>query len=242
MRKRWTGLILMMIMLCFLVREAECNITMKTLVVNPSKTKIQTATLKAYLPKEVKPEDIIDLGDLKIDYDVEKALYYVHEKFELEPGKSVNCQIEMKDVWVISKAQIDALSSQAKELMEKLKKTAYFDMAVTLQKDIETKSSKILNKQENAMDALPQTHIAVYRNNMETLDSVNTTLVKLEKMVTKTKTSGDGSRIERISVKSTWRLIVAMIIALGLLSFAFFIIWHRQAAIEETKKKVESEE
>jgi hypothetical protein len=221
--------------------EAECNIILKTVVVNPSKTKTQTALLKAYLPKEAKPEDIVDLGDLTVDYDITNALYYVYKEFELAPGESVNRSIEIKDIWVISKAEIDALTSQAKKLVEKLKKTAYFDTAITLQKDIESKTSKVLDKQEKALNALPQTHIAVYRENVETLDSIKTILTKLEGMPIKAKvssipTAGVG---KRISVKVTWWVIVAVIISLGLLSLVFFIIWHRQAGIGRAEEKRE---
>jgi len=238
MRRKWVGLILMAIIFCLLAKEAGCGIILKTLVVNPSKTKTQTAMLKAYLPKETTAEDVVDLGDLKIDYDIGKGLYYVHQKYELKPGESVSREIEIKDVWVISRAEIEALTRQAKELAEKLKGTSYFEMADALQKDIENKSVEILERQERAIDTNPQTHIGAYRSNMKTLGQTNTALAKLEKMVDDTK-DADGAGTDRIHVKATWQLIVAMIIALGLLSFVFFVIWNRQAAIEGNRRKAE---
>ena len=244
MKRKWTILITLILLggmgSGLWTNYAHASIVLKTMVVNPSQTKTQTAVLKAYLPKEAKPEDVAELGDLKIDYDVERGLYYVYKEFELAPGESVNRSIEIKDVWIISKTELEALIGRTKELVEALKETAYFDMAVSLQKDLEEKSREVLNKQERAMNALPQTHIAVYRDNAETFDSMKIVLERLEKMFIESRI--DSGATEKVSVKSTWRLIVAMIIALGLLSFVFFIIWHRQAAIEETKKKVESEE
>jgi hypothetical protein len=237
-RGKLVGLILMVIIFSFLANEVQANIVLKTLVVNPSKTKTQTAMLKAYLPKEATAEDVVDLGDLKIDYDIEKGLYFVYQKYELSPGESVSREIEIKDVWVISRAEIDSLLNQARELAEKLKGTAYFDMAVALQKDIESKCSDILERQERAMNALPQTHIGAYRKNVKILDSTNIKLARLEKMVTETKIA-TGPKAERIHVKATWKLIVAMVVVLGLLSFVFFIIWNRQATIEETKRKID---
>ena len=240
-KRRWIVLILAGIIFCFLTPElTEASIVLKTMVVNPSKTKTQTAVLKAYLPKEAKPEDIVDLGDLKIDYDIEKTLYYVYKEFDLEPGESVSRSIEIKDVWIISQSELDSLTGRAKELVEALKKTAYFDTAVTLQQDIEEKSSEVLDKQERAMDALPQTHIAVYRDNVEALDSIKTVLARLEKMVIESKVAA-GVATEKVSVRATWWVILGVIVALGLLSLAFFIIWHRQAGIAALKQKEEEE-
>ena len=222
---------------------AQASIVLKTMVVNPSQTKTQTAVLKAYLPKEAKPEDVAELGDLKIDYDVEKGLYYVYKEFELAPGESASRSVEIKDIWVISRAELEILTVEAKNIIEKLKKTSYFDAAIVLQKDIEEKADEVLAKQERAMEALPQTHIAVYRDNMKTFDSIKDNLSKLDEMLIKVKVTGsEHEEAERISVKATWWLILAVIISLGLLSFVFYIIWQRQATIVEKKEKEEDSE
>ena len=134
--------------------------------------------------------------------------------------------------------------AQAEKLAERLKDTPYFDMAATLQKDIEDKASDILERQEKAKDSRPQTHIGAYRKNMKIMGKASNNLERLEQLVVDTGTSNgsNSSKIEKIEVKATWQLIVAMIVVLGVLSFVFFIIWSRQAAIESTKQKIESEE
>ncbi len=243
-KMKWLRVILLILVAqALLVSQGQCsNIILKTMVVNPSKTQTQDAILKAYLPKEVNPEDVVGLGDLKIDYDIEKGLYYIFKKFELAPGESASRSIEIKDIWVISKAEMEALTGEAKSIVEKLKKTPYFDAAVVLQKDIEEKASEVLAKQEKAMDALPQTHIAVYRGNIKTLDSMKDKLAKLDEMLLKVKVSDPEHAAEKVSVKATWWLILAVIISLGLLSFAFYIIWQRQATIVEKKEKEEDSE
>ncbi len=246
MRKWIVLFFLCTMMICGLcINQAEANIILKSTVVNPSTTKTQTAVLKGYLPKETRPEDIVDLGDLKIDYDIARGLYYVYKECELAPGESVMRSIELKDVWVITAAEIDALTGQAKEIVEKLKKTAYFDTAVILEKDIETKSGEILTRQDRAANALPQTHIAVYRENVEMLSSIKTTLAQLDDMLLKTKLSGaeGGLPRKKVSVKATWWLILAVVISLGLISIVFFIIWHRQATgISEMREEKKEEE
>jgi len=246
MKRRWIILIVLCLLWTFAwglwTDQAQANIILKTMVINPSRTQTQDAVLKAYLPKEVSPEDVVGLGDLKIDYDIEKGLYYVFKKIELAPGESASRSVEIKDIWVISKAELEALTGEAKNIIEKLRKTVYFDAAIVLQKDIEEKADQVLVKQEQAMEALPQTHIAVYRDNVETFDLMKDKLTKLDEMLLKAKISGPAGEAEKISVKATWWLILGVIISLGLLSLAFYLIWQRQATIVEKKEKEEDSE
>ena len=243
-RRRWVVLITLILLWTMayglLTPHVQASIVLKTTVVNPSKTKTQTALLKAYLPKEVKPEDVVELNDLKIDYDVEKGFYYVYKKVELKPGESISRSVEIKDIWLISRSELDSLTGRAKELVEALKKTAYFDTAVILQKDLQEKSNGVLNKQERALTALPQTHIAVYRDNVEALDSIKAMLAKLEKMLIESKIGAGVT--EKVSVKATWWVILGVIIALGLISLTFFIIWQRQAGITKEPSDSPAEE
>ena len=249
MKRKWTILITLILLGVMgygpWTNQAQASIVLKTMVVNPSRSKIQTAVLKAYLPKEVTPEDVIGFGDLRIDYYIEKGLYYVYKEFELAPGESVNRSIEIKDVWIISKTELETLTGRAKELVEDLEKTVYFDMAVILQTDLEEKSGEVLNKQEQVLDASLQTHIAVYRDNAETLDSMKIILVKLEKMFIESRINTGTTG--KVSVKTTWWVILGVIIALGLISFIFLTIWYHQAGIavaleQKTKESLQDKE
>jgi len=242
MSRRWWVLILVGTILCFLSGAAECGIILKSLVVNPSKTKTQKAVLKAYLPKEAKPEDIVDLGDLKVDYDITNALYYVYKEFELAPGESAERSLEIRDVWAISKVETDALREETKDKIERLKGTAYSEKAADIQKNIEAKISEILKKQEKAMAALPQTHIAVYRENVRRVDSIKSNLAKLDEMILEIKLTSSGAVGEKISVKATWWVIMAVIVSLGLFSLILYIIWHRQATIVQREEKERTRE
>ena len=221
-----------------LTSEAECkNIILKVMAVNPSKYKTQTVNLKAYLPQEATPEDVIDAGDLEIEYDVSRGIYYAYKKVQLAPGESITRSIEMNDIWLISQGELTALRSKAKPLIEGLKNTPYYEGGMILVRDIELKSNDILTKQAAAMDAVPQAHIAAYRKNFATLNAIKTNIESLEKLIFLSKT-GSGVVVERVSVKATWWLILAVIVSLGLLSVIFFIIWNRQA--RQTKQFEES--
>lgn len=230
---------------CLYSGDVYCkgNVILKSLIVNPSKTTTQRALLKAYLPKEATPDDIIDLGDLKIDYDIDKELYYVYKEVDLEPGESASRYVEIKDVWIIRKIDLDALVAKSKDDLQKLKETAYYNTAAGIVQAIEDKSMEILSDQDKALDALPQKHIAVYRENAAKMEMMKSLLASLDEMVLKLKLSGgSGGEVKRIFVKASWRVIMGVIIALGVFSFIFFLIWHKQAGLGEEKKEEPEQE
>jgi len=84
---------------------------------------------------------------------------------------------------------------------------------------------------------LPQTHIAVYRDNVKVLDSLKQGLGKLEQLAIDSKIATGGGATGSVSVKATWWVILTVIVVLGLLSLTFFIIWHRQARLAVLKEE-----
>ena len=217
------------------------SILMNMMVVNPSSTKTQKATLKAYLPEEIMPEDIVELEDLSINYDVEKGLYYVFKEYELGPGEMVKRQIELKDVWVISEEALGSIWDRAVEITKALTNTSYFEEATVLKDGIERRRGRILDTQRNALDALPDKHIATYRDNVKLLEIVKSDLAKLENMLLQAKPAV-GVAAKKIHVKASWWVIMGIVIFLSLLSFALFVVWHKQAKTAELEKKAEKTE
>ena len=241
MSRKWLVTFILGIILCVYAQEANCSIVLKSIVVNPSRTKTQKALLKAYLPKEVKPEDILNLGDLKIDYDLERGLYFVYKEFVLKPGEGELRKVEINDIWIISETELTALSEKAKEIVEKLKDSESFEAAVKLSEDIQERRTDIINTQNEARDALPAEHIAVYRENEKKLDKIKENIAELEKMFLEYKLA--KGRLGPVSVKASWLVILSVIVALGVISFAFFIIWHKQAGVlKSSRQKLEEEE
>jgi len=217
------------------------SVILNVMVVNPSTTKTQKAILKAYLPKEAKPEDIIDLGDLEITYDIEKGLYYAFKEFELGPGEMVKRSVHIKDIWMIRESELQALLARAEEILKELKGTGYADAAAGIKQDMNSKNTDILAKQKEAMDALPEPHIAAYRRNLEALSAMKADLAELESMLSRAKPAS-GVAVKRIFVKASWWIILAVIGALLLLSFVFFFIWHKQAETIEEEHHAEGGE
>jgi hypothetical protein len=240
MNKNRLFIMLVILISMFMLWEdvAQADIVLKTMVVNPSQTRTQTTTLKAYLPYEAKPDDIIDMGDLEIDYDIGEGLYYVYKVVELAPGESVVREIRLRDIWIISQSEIEGFSQRARELVESLKKSAHFQTAISLSEDIAEKQADIVRTQTAVSSALPQTRIGTYRQNMKKIEAIKASIAELERLFFEHKIAdATGAPPGRISVEKSWAVILGVIASLGILSLVFFIIWHKQAGILKTRKQ-----
>ncbi|MBU1923878.1 MAG: hypothetical protein KJ710_06460 [Candidatus Omnitrophica bacterium] len=214
------------------------SILMNAMVVNPSSSKTQKAMLKAYLPVESKAEDVINIGDLSVAYDVQENLYYVYKEFTLAPGEVAKRQIELRDVWIISENELKLAIERINEMLQDLKGSSYYNKAVIIKDAIQVRVDKILEAQKNAVDALPDAHIAVYRANMQILNTIKEDLSKVEAMLLQAKPAV-GLAFNRVFVRTSWWVILLVVILLAALSFGLFIVWHKQAKMAQSDKKSE---
>lgn len=221
------------------------SIILNAIVVNPSKDKQQKAMLKAYLPEEVIPEDIVDIGDLEVSYDIDKGLYYIYKEVSLEPGEVLKRQIELKDVWIVSEKELESIRERSEELSEGLEGTKYYDEGSSIQNVIEEYIKRIKTRQREEMDSLPEIHIAAYRENKKLLDKIREEMIpKLEKINIDNKPATQVP-VDRVFVKASWWIILGVIAFLGLLSLILFFFWNSQAsalrAAKEEEGKAEKE-
>ena len=157
------------------------SVILKMQVKNPSKTDSQTVPVKVYLPKEVSPKDIIDLGDLKLDYDPETGMYYVHNSVDLKPGQSMVKSVEMADVWVFTEEQLNSFVKEAKEMASQMAGTPYGAEASALVIGIEEKVQGILKRQEETADR-PSEHIRAYRQGISLINTIQEDILALERL------------------------------------------------------------
>ena len=236
----WFLIILICLLLVWSTQGFADKIAIKILGVNPSRTNSQKVTLKARLPYEAKPGDILDIGDFELDYDVTDNLYYVYKVVELDPGQSASGEIIIKDVWFIKQTEIEPLLIHAQELVDKLQKSPYYDTAVSLNKEIKDTQADIFRTQAAAPTTMPHMRIGVYRKNIEQLDSIKQKIAFMEKKLFEHRaTLGSGSYF-KLSTEKSWAIILGVVLSLGLISLIFFIIWHKQAGILKTRKHDDS--
>lgn len=216
-------------------------IIIKVLGVNPSRKEKQEIALKAYLPYEAKPEDILELGDFKVDYDVAEDSYYVYKVVELGPGESASGQVAVKDIWSISQAETESLLMQAQEFVERLEESPYHSDAVDLYEEIEDKIADIFQAQADASSESPHLRIGIYRKNIEKISSIKEKLGQMEKLLFEYELATKIKTPAKLSTERSWAIILGVILILGLLSFVFFIIWNKQARTLQGKKEDEAE-
>jgi len=92
-----------------------CDLTINIIAVNPTEEVGREIEVKYYLPKELEPEDIVNTGKLKLDYHVDKEVYYVHGKINFGAKESKTFKIKVKDVWILTEEEIDVFKKQLAE-------------------------------------------------------------------------------------------------------------------------------
>jgi len=199
----------------------EANIVLKVMAINPSKEQVQKVPVKAYLPKETKPEDVLDKGDLEVAYDTQQGSYYVWGEFELKPGEVIERDIEIRDIWAVPSNEIETLRLESGKLADMLKNTEFSERVAFLKNSIESKLNQIIENQRTT-PANPEQHISEFRDNQRILESVKADLALARSLL---------SQAKPMPTVIVWRLIIAIIIFLGILAASFFFVWQKQARV-----------
>ncbi len=171
------------------------SVILKILVVNPSQTETQTVPVKVYLPKEVSPEDILDLEDLKLDYDTDKNSYYAYNQVELGPGESIVKRVRMEDIWVVPEAELSTYLGQAKQLVAELEASPYAEEGAAFYLAVDSKVQEILETQKKTKSD-PAKHIEAYRNSTSLIASIKKDLSALERYLVRARETTDESNKE----------------------------------------------
>ena len=197
---------------------ADASIVLKLIAANPSKTQVQKVPIKAYLPKETKPDHILSRGDLEVAYDTQQGSYYVYGDYDLKPGEVLEKEVELVDIWLIPAGDIESLRAEMAKMEELLKSTEFAERVNFLKSNIDTKLAQIIENQINS-PSNPERHISNYRDNARILESAKADLVLLRSLLSQAKS---------IPPVVIWRLILTIILFLGVLGVSFYFVWHRQ--------------
>lgn len=221
--------------LCWAADVERDPVTMSVVVVNPSADKIQTIPVRIDLPSEITPTDVLESGDLKLEYDDERALYFVHrEDVQLKPKETQIFSVKMRDLWFVPEAKIADLREYTQVLLGKLRHSEYFEAAKRL--------SKLIFEQLDAISAMQKdetlsrkSRIGAYRRNMQTIDQIREDLARMEKLLSFAGGPPVPNMLEESALRSdapstttTWGVIFLIVIFLGLLGGQFFFTWQRK--------------
>ncbi len=210
-------------------------VTLRVVAVNPSAEKKQVVPVRIELPQEVTPQDILDRGNLDLEYDDDHALYYVYKQdVELAPKETKIFQVTVKDVWFVPEVQLDLLKEQTNRLLARLAGSEYAEAGNKLAQSILERIDGIAGVQ--ADETLSRkSRIGAYRKNLQILAEVREDLARLEKLLTFAGGPPVPEMLEESPLKSdapstttTWLVIFLIVIFMGLLAGQFFFTWQRR--------------
>lgn len=217
---------------------------------------------KHYLPAEIKPENLVEFEGFEVRYDQQKAQAFLFKEEELKPKEKKRYTIGIRDVWFIPQKDINYLRSRAKYAYDFLKESQFassakvlFDHANELLKNLEDAQAQ---KRENILD-----HISAFRDNQKTLDSAETDVESLEKILSVYREDLDKSKVENVLKKMkslkgiadiskaifnkaptegmTWKFIGWVLLFVGLITAANFAIWFMRSKEKKELAKAADE-
>lgn len=210
-------------------------VTMKVVAVNPSADKAKTVPVRIDLPQEIKPSDVLDQGEMEVEFDADRSTYYLYKAaVQLAPKQTRVFQVSVRDVWFIPEEELEGLKSHTHLMLQRLEKSEYYPFAQQLSGTIVARLDEILQMQADESIGRKQ-HIGAYRTNVQTLKVIKEDLARMEKLLSFTGGTPVPEMMEESPLKSdapstttTWLVIFLIITFMGLLAGQFFFTWQRR--------------
>ena len=210
-------------------------VVMKVVAVNPSAEKTRTVPVRIDLPMEIKPSDIIDPGEMAVEFDTDRSIYYLYkDNVQLAHKQTKVFQVSVRDVWYLPEEELEGLKGHTNLMLSRLEKSEYYPFAQQLGSSITQRLDDILQMQADETIGRKQ-RIGAYRLNTETLKVVKEDLARMEKLLSFTGGPPVPEMMEESPLKSdapstttTWLVIFLIITFMGLLAGQFFFTWQRR--------------
>jgi hypothetical protein len=209
--------------------------TLRVVAVNPSAEKPKTVPVRIDLPQEITPTDILDQGEMAVEFDEDRSTYYVFKDgVTLNPKQTRVFQVVVRDIWFIPEGQLQALKAQTDLVVKRLEKSEHYAVAKQLAESIHSRLDGMLQVQSDETISR-KSRIGAYRRNLAGLKEVKDDLARLEKLLSLTGGPPVPSLLEESPLKSdapstttTWLVIFLIVIFMGLLAGQFFFTWQRR--------------
>jgi|GEM_PF-6435199 len=225
------------------------SVKLRVVAVNPSAEDSQEIPVKIYLPQEVNPKDILDRGDLELNYDSDKSLYFVYkDKIILKPKEIRVFEIEIDDIWMIPKDSLDSYRTQTQHIMQRLQNTEYLPQAEKVAKTIFKRLDEIgVSQADESVNK--ELHIGIHRSNVKILEQIKEDIARIEKLLVAVGAppapemlAESKLNLKEPSRATTWFIIFAILIFIGVLGSVFFFTWQAQVRLSSNlSSKIEEQ-
>jgi len=190
--------VIVCIFLFLAVQPVQADLTINLVAVNATENP-KKVPVKYNLPEELEPDDVVDTGPLKLDYDVNKGTYTVSGEFEFQPKESKTYKVVVKDVWKIDPDEIELLKTQLIENLTLLEGADYYDDAVGA-KDLITARLDFILAQQNKYSQDIGRRIEEYRAYVKELEDIRKKIFSLDSLQAEAKSLDDVERDKTVKL------------------------------------------
>ncbi len=149
---------------------------------NPSQTEEQTVPVKYFLEKEVKSDDVLDTGELKVGFDFEESRYYLlKEDVSLKPAQKKNFDVVLRNKWILNRSHLIALKVQSTDMVAALEGKEGFYMARQLDAKIQKALDDLLSR--HGGNKLTEQSVGSFREDRKKLVATEASIHELEEMI-----------------------------------------------------------
>lgn len=211
---------------------------------NPAKEE-RTMSVRALLPKEITSFDIINKFDFRLLFDEEEARFVVEKEDIFKPEEEKKYEIILRDVWYITKEELDFLRDQSAKILERFKNSTYESYAQqTVDSIIQTLDEIWMLQQEVEDSENIEDRIRVFVVNHQKVEIVKKKIKELQDLLleipVKRNTEIDQIKqaINELSkmfdilslgftpdLSTTWWIILGIIGFLFVFATTFYITW-----------------
>jgi len=183
---------------------------------------VKQVPIAYYLPQEVLPEYIKDSSGFLIKYDSNKGVFYLSGEMIFEPYETKTFYIKLKNVFFISRKDIDEHVLKARNLYEKIINSSTQDEtkqeAGIIFDFIKQEANTILKSQLEGETVFE--HIVFFRKNNERFDAIKNSIKRLNNICT--VGSGSDTLISKDIVEIIIMIISGFVLVITII---FCHIW-----------------
>ena len=215
-------------------------VTLSVVVVNPSAERSQRVPVRIELPQEITPNDVIEKGEMSLEYDDDRRVYYVYkDDIELKPKETRVFEVKVRDLWAVPQTELDSLRNYTKLLLGRIEHTEYYPTAKQLADSVYERLQNIQSTQDDETLSR-KTRIGAYRYHRQTIEQIKEDLSRMEKLLTFAGGPPVPEMLDKSALRSdgpskttTWLIIFLVLIFVGLLGAQFFFTWHRRSQVSD---------
>ena len=210
-------------------------VTISIVAVNPSAERTQLVPIRIDLPQEVTSKDVLSKGELKLEYDDKRSIYYVYkEGVPLQPKETRIFRVTIRDLWFIPKRELDDLKNYTNILLGKLEGSTYYKTGKSWAVASIEKLDEIETSQADESISR-KARIGAYRYHRKAIERIKEDLARMEKLLTFTGGPPVPEMLEESPLKAdapstttTWLVIFLILVFLSLLGGQFFFTWQNK--------------